>query len=302
MPSTSHRLPAPPLPPWLDAELPFERYMIDVGGRCMHVMEAGRGRPVVMLHGNPSWGYLYRHVAKTLDLTRFRVIMPDLIGFGLSDKPRDAKVHTLENHIGWFGSLLERLDIRDAIFVGQDWGGPIGFAALHDNPGRAAGLVVLNTAISPPRRGSKPTAFHRFSALPVVSDIAFRLLQLPQTLMTLAQGDKKSIRGQTAKAYRWALRDLRTNVGVLALARMVPRSQRHPSIPAMQRSHDLISGFKGPAAIVWGDRDPVLGSVRRWVQKQLPHASVRRTQAGHFLQEEVPDVIAEAIVEVASQL
>ena len=92
------RLPPPAMPGWLSELVPFDRYMVDVGGWRMHVMESGSGFPVVMLHGNPTWGFLYRKIACKLIGEPLRVIMPDLIGLGFSDKPRAGHLHTMENH------------------------------------------------------------------------------------------------------------------------------------------------------------------------------------------------------------
>jgi len=297
------RLPAPALPEWITRMLPtgIERYAVDVGGRRMHVMEQGTGRPVLMLHGNPTWGFLYRKVASALTGAPLRLVMPDLIGLGLSDRCPAAE-HTLDDHCRWLGRLIDELELRDLIFVGQDWGGPIGFGALADRPGTAAGLVILNTVVSPPRPDFRPTAFHRFARAPLISDAAFRLLGFPQIALWSAQGDKSTMRGEVARAYRWPLRGLRNNAAPLAMARMVPDSQDHPSIPRLRQCQQLVETFGGPVSVVWGDRDPVLGSVLGWIQKLCPNASVTRTRAGHFLQEEVPDEIATAVLEVASKL
>lgn len=301
----------PPLPGWLEAMLPFRRYTVEVEGLQLHVMESGPsdGRPVLCLHGNPTWGFLYRKVAAALTQRpsdqRLRLVMPDLVGLGFSSKPRDPQLHTLENHARWIGALLDRLGLERLIFVGQDWGGPIGLRALADRQGVIGGMVLLNTVISPPRRGFRPTPFHRFSRMPIISDLVFRGLGFPQVWLGLAQGGPDrwfSIRGDEARAYRYPLRNLRENGAPLWLARMVPDSHDHPSIPDLARCHDLVRGFDGPAEIVWGDRDPVLGRVRGWVQKQLPHARVTRTDAGHFLQEQLPDQIAVAITRVADAL
>ncbi|PKN54742.1 MAG: haloalkane dehalogenase [Deltaproteobacteria bacterium HGW-Deltaproteobacteria-14] len=295
-------LPAPPLPDWITRQLPpLDRYAVDVGGQRMHVMEAGVGQPVLLAHGNPTWGFLYRKVIRALDLTRFRVIVPDLVGLGLSSKPSDARSHSLEAHIAWMGRLLDALALRDLIVAGQDWGGPIAFGAAARRRDRVRGLVVMNTVISPPKVGARPTAFHRFARLPLVSDVAFRLLGFPQLSMNLAQGDRRSIPPAAAAAYWWPLRDPRDNLATLALARIVPDGSDHPSNPALARVHAFVKGFRGPAAIVWGDRDPVLGSVRGWVERNLPDAPVTRTRAGHFLQEEVPEDIARAIADVADR-
>jgi pimeloyl-ACP methyl ester carboxylesterase len=290
---------APPLPDWLARQLPFRRSLVDVGdGLRMHVMEQGAGRPVVMLHGNPSWGYLWRKVARALVDEPLRIVMPDLVGLGLSDKPRDPSLHTVENHARWLGALYDALGLDRFVFVGQDWGGPVGLRALAERPSRAAGLVLANTVIGPPRPGFKATAFHRFARMPLVSDVAFRLLGFPQNAMDRAQGDRASISGEVARAYRWPLRRIRDRVAPLAMARMVPHDASHPSIASLQRCQEFVDGFAGPIALVWGDRDPVLGRVRSFLERHLPSAPMTRTQAGHFLQEEVPDALAAAVRDV----
>lgn len=296
-------LPPPLLPDWLARELPFRRSLVDVGaGLRMHVMEQGEGRPVLMLHGNPSWGFLWRKVARALAGEPLRIVMPDLIGLGLSDKPRRAEAHTLANHARWVGALVDALELERLVFVGQDWGGPIGLRALADRPARVAGLVLANTVAGPPRPGFRPTVFHRFARLPVVSDLAFRLAGFPQIVMDRVQGDRRSIRGDVARAYRWPLRHLGDRVAPLALARMVPDSLSHPTVPELQRCLDFVDGFAGPVALVWGTRDPILGSVVGFLEKRLPHAAVTRTPAGHFLQEEVPDELAAAVRDVTRRL
>jgi haloalkane dehalogenase len=225
--------------------------------------------------------------------------MPDLPGLGLSEKPRDPRFHTLERHARVMGALLDALAPGRLVLAVHDWGGPIGLAALADRPGRLAGLVVTNTGVGPPRPGARPTAFHRFANLPVVSDLAFRLLGFPQNALHLAQADRRSIRGDVARAYRWPLRRLADRVAPLALARMVPSRPDHPSVPALRRALSVATAFDGPAAVVWGERDPVLGRALRGVASALPQAIVTRVPAGHYLQEETPGPVADAIRDVA---
>jgi haloalkane dehalogenase len=284
--------------------VPFERYGVDVGGYTMHVMEQGEGLPVVLVHGNPTWGFLYRRVAQALSGEPLRLIMPDLIGLGFSDKPRRGSMHQLANHTRWMRRFLEQLELERCVMVVQDWGGAIGIGGLADlEPRPKAGLVILNTAFTPPKPGFKATAFHRFARMPVVSELAFRGLGFPQIRLDMAQGDKSSIRGEVARAYRYPLRSRIDNVAPLALARMVPNDVDHPSIAPMVRCQRFVQEeLDGPVAIVWGDRDPVLGRVRSWMEKLFPDAPVTRTQAGHFLQEEVPNEIAAAIRDVADRL
>jgi haloalkane dehalogenase len=279
---------------------PVSRQLVDAGGLRMHVMSAGEGTPVLLLHGNPTWGFLWRQVVTVLAGRPLRLVMPDLVGLGLSDRPRHPSAHALENHAAWMQGLLDALGLERLVFVGHDWGGPIGLRALADRPDSLAGLVLLNTVAGPPREGSRPTPFHRFANLPLASTVAFRLLGFPQRFLAFSQGDRGSIRGAVARAYRWPLRGLSRNAAPLALARMVPTGPGHPSLPAMRRAQALVESFRGPAAIVWGDRDPVLGRARGRLERMLPRAQVTRTRGGHFLQEEEPGAIAAAILRVAA--
>ena len=145
------RLVAPAMPEWLEHSLPFDRYSIRVGEHRMHVMETGQGKPILMLHGNPTWGFLYRKVAAQLTGAG-RLLMPDLIGLGFSDKPDTDRAHTLEAHASWLGNLIDALDLCDVVLVVQDWGGPIGLRAVADRKQRLSGCL-LYTSPSPRDRG-----------------------------------------------------------------------------------------------------------------------------------------------------
>lgn len=295
----SARLPAPPLPPFIARALPFERYAVEVEGVRLHVMESGAGPTVVLLHGNPAWGFLWRKVAAALGDEPLRLVMPDLAGLGLSDKPRDPAFHTLERHARLVGGLLDAVAPGPLVLVLHDWAGPIGLAALADRPGRLAGLVVTNTGVGPPRPGARPTRFHRFARVRLLADVVFRLGGFPQNALHLAQADRRSISGDVARAYRWPLRRLADRTAPLALARMVPIAATDPAVPALRRALGVATTFTGPAAIVWGERDPVLGRALRGVAEALPRATVTRVPAGHYLPEEAPQPIADAIRDVA---
>lgn len=298
----AERLPAPDLPDWIESQVPFDRYMVEIeDGLRAHVMETGQGRPVVLFHGNPTWGFLYRKVAAELAGEPLRLIMPDLIGLGFSDRPASASDHTLENHERWMASLLESLDVRDAVAVVQDWGGPIGLGAFSKHPDRLAGMVVMNTTISAPKPGFTPTAFHRLFGGPLGGFLC-KGLGYPQRNLGFAQGDRKSISGEVQKAYTYPLRPYRNNDAPLALVRMVPDDMEHPSVEPLRKIGAFAEGFTGPVAVVWGDKDPVLGKLRRRVSRQLATAHVTVTEAGHFLQEEVPEEIADAIRDVVARI
>lgn len=286
------------MPYWISEQLPFDRYMVDVGdGLKMHVMEQGEGTPVLAFHGNPTWGYLYRRVAAELVDQPIRLIMPDLIGLGFSDQPDSAAEHTLQNHSDWMSALLDQLELGSAVAVVQDWGGPIGLHAMSRHPGLMHGLVVMNTSAGPPKEGFKPTLFHRLYSTKF-GELSSRWTGFPQNWIGLYQNDRKSISGVVRKSYATTLR--RAPETFIALVRMVPDTLEHPSVPLLREVADFVDSYDGPAAIVWGDRDPVLGRLRRRTERALPQAEVTVTNAGHFLQEEVPAEIAAAITSVVN--
>ena len=296
------------LPSWIEARLPpgARHRMVSTDAERMHVVEWGPvdGHAVVLVHGNPTWSFLWRDVVRAIRARpggdALRLIAPDLVGLGLSSKPAMA-AHTLDHHGAWLGAAIDELAPGPFVLVGQDWGGPIGLRAAVDRSARLRGIVLGNTAVGPPAPDFKPTLFHRLAQLPIVSDLVFRRLGFPLGLLHLSQGDRSTIRGEVARAYRWPLRRAADRAAPLALARMVPDSQHHPSVPALARCEQLFRDAKVPVALVWGTKDPILGRVIGHVARLRPDASVVRTAAGHFLQEEVPEPLAEAVLEVVAR-
>ncbi len=291
--------PAPPLPEWLTREYPFERRMVVANGDRIHLVDQGAGRPVLMVHGNPTWSYLWRKVMPPVLAAGHRVVAPDLLGLGLSDKPRRIADHTLERHAAVMCSLVEALDLRELTIVGQDWGGPMATIVAARMPERVRAVVYGNTAVLAPKKRLKATAFHRFSHMPVVSDVAFRGFNFPVPILHKTQGDPASIGPEERRAYAYPLARWRDRAAPLAMARMVPNGPDHPSIPILSECEAWVRRFEGPAELVWGLKDPILGRSLKRMREALPHARVTETEAGHFLQEEVPELLAEAILRVS---
>jgi len=305
--TTMPSVPPPELPSFLAEDLPQERrvYQLESGpdrGKIIHFIDHGNpdGQPVILQHGNPTWCYLWRKVIARLDPERFRCLAPDLLGFGLSDSLSRVSDHTLDRHLQAMREWAETRQLaKGAILVGQDWGGPLVIAMGMASP-EASGVVLANTSVLVPKR-PLGTSFHKFARMPLVSDIVFRLGGFPQNILGRVQGDSESISGRVSRAYRWPL-PLGRRAGPLGLARMVPSSSDHPSVPPLREIEAWIRDFDGPLALVWGERDPILGRVLEKHVKTFPQATVTRTQAGHFLQEEVPDEIADAIEDVAGRI
>mgnify|MGYP002885652155 CR=1 FL=1 len=295
------------LPPFIQSQFNCRRraWRMEEGrdqGLVMSFVDHGAedGFPIFMMHGNPTWSFLWRKVIASLDPNRFRCIAPDAFGLGTSSKWLRLSDHVLERHIDALLHLIEALELKNYILVGQDWGGPFigGIAARHSE--RVKGLVLGNTSLLLPKH-FRTTAFHRLARSPIISDILFRLLGFPQRKLETAQGDPNSISGDIKKAYWWPLAKLRDRAAPLAMARMVPDSQEHPSMDELRKIDTWVRSFSGPTALVWGTKDPILGRALNRHKEALPNARIKETSAGHFLQEEVPEEIAEEIAWVADQ-
>jgi pimeloyl-ACP methyl ester carboxylesterase len=291
----------PPLPDFIARQLPFDRAVHTLrqgpdAGRRLHLIDHGAAaaRPVLMLHGNPTWSFLWRKVIRLLP--GCRCMAPDLLGLGLSDTLK-LEEHTVDRHGAAIAELVEVLDLRGIVLVAQDWGGPIAMQVGLRCPDRIAAVVLGNTAVTIPSR-PRGTAFHRFARLPLLSDLVFRGFGFPQNVLWKVQGDRRSIRGDVARAYRWPLRTWARRAAPLALARMVPDGPAHPSMEPLRRGEAWIRAFPGPLAFVWGMRDPILARSLEHHIRAFPNAPVTRTEAGHFLQEEVPEALAAAVEDV----
>lgn len=295
------------VPDWIAPLFPdgARERSVDTRGERMVVLEWGPadGHTVVFVHGNPTWGFLWRRVIAELRThdPELHLVVPDLIGLGRSSKPA-REAHTLVHHGEWLGDAIDAVTPGPLVLVAQDWGGAIGLAAMAQRRARLRGIVFGNTAVGPPAKGFKPTLFHRLSQLPIASTLLFERLGFPLGVLHWSQGDRSSMRGDVARAYRWPLRRRADRAAPLALARMVPDSHdRHPSVPALRVTEALFREAKVPIALVWGMKDPILGRVVNHLSRLRPDATVTKTGAGHFLQEEVPVELAMAVEDVVGR-
>ena len=284
------------IPDWLIKQLPYKHLWIDVGGKNMHVMQKGEGKPIVMVHGNPLWGYLYKKILDELD-DNHKYLVPDLIGFGFSDKIK-IEEHSLQAHQNWMAEFFSSIKEEKIGLVIHDWGGMIGVAGAMKAGKKIDGLVIMNTCVTAPREGFKPTLFHSLSQLPFLSDILFRGLNFPLSYLRIFSHVKGSFKKDAMRAYKYPLRKFKDNSGPLSLARMVPNNMHHPSVPIERDTEKYLSSYNGPVKIVWGMNDPVMWKLRRRTSRLFPQAKIVKTQAGHFVQEETPDEVIAAIKEV----
>ncbi|MFL2698309.1 MAG: alpha/beta fold hydrolase [Gammaproteobacteria bacterium] len=280
----------------------YKSYFVEVEpGLKVHVLEVGTGFPVFLMHGNPTSGFLYRKVATNLPLDRVRVIMPTSIGLGFSSKI-PASEHTLENHIKWINTVLKELELSEVVFAGQDWGGPIGIGALSLSPDLLKGAVLLNTGLNAPTISTDLSPAHATVQTPVVGELIIEVFFSIFERLGGVQGDPDSWTQELAELYGNPVYDSGNSKAPLAMMRMVTDGPDHPSTPALRKIEEYVKTLQIPVEIVWGMNDPILSKVLPLMQKNFPEAPVTKTSAGHFIQEEVPQEIADALVRVIDKV
>lgn len=273
----------------------FQSYLVEVApGISVHVLEVGSGYPVYLQHGLPTSGFLYRRIAETVPRDQFRLIMPTLVGFGFSSKV-PASQHSIENHIAWMNTLLEELELTELIFVGQDWGGPIGAGALSRSPDLMQGMVVLNTVLDAPDAPREVPTILRVIRVPVVGEILLEGIASVFDQLPSFQNDPQSMPPELLDLFRRPVEESGNAKAPLAMARMSVFSPDEPGAELLHTTEAYLVGADVPVEIVWGMNDPRLGNRLADVQALLPHATTVETDAGHFLQEEAPEDIAAAI-------
>ena len=294
-----------PLPDYAAAVVSddYKSYFIEVEpGIKIHVLETGQGYPVYLQHGNPTTGLLYRKVVESLPLDRVGAIMPTMVGLGYSTKI-PASEHTLDNHMRWMNSVLTTLNLTEVVLVGQDWGGPVGMGALSLSPGLLNGAVVMNTGFRAPRAPMDLSRAHALVKTPLVGELVVEAMS-PLFFARLAevQGDPATMSPRVMDLYRRPLQDSGNAKATLALMRMVADGPDHTSSPALWDIERYVEGLDIPAELVWGMSDPILAGGLRVMQMMFPNAPVNETEAGHFLQEEVPEIITAAVLRICERV
>ena len=280
----------------------YKSYFIEVEqGLKVHVIEAGEGFPVFLMHGNPTSGFLYRKVVEKLPLNKVRVIMPTSLGLGFSSKI-PASEHTAENHIYWINKVLKELKLKELVYAGQDWGGPIGMGALSLSPELLKGAVLLNTGFNAPKANADLSPAHAIVKTPVIGELLLEVIFSIFERLKSVQGNPDSWTSEVAELYGRPVYESGNSKAPLAMMRMVPDGPNHPSAPSMRQIEEYVNTLVIPAEIVWGENDPILGRALPIMQQNFPNARLTKTTAGHFLQEEVPNEIAEALIRVIEEV
>jgi len=269
---------------------PFAPHYRHVNGFDMHFVDEGNGEPVVLLHGDPTWGYLWRNIIPALAKTA-RCIVPDHMGMGKSEVPREPYPYRLVHHIANLEALIFELDLRNITLAVHDWGGPVGLGFAIRHPDRIKRLVISNTWASARWPGVPfPRLIEMIRSTGGEKFVLERNGYLERAL-TGTTHHAERLSGPVMDAYRSPFPTPESRVAMLCWSRDIPVTESDPSYPEMKRIENNLPMFSStPTLIVWGMLDPVLpASVLRWWQDIYPHATVHVIEnASHFLQEDAP--------------
>jgi haloalkane dehalogenase len=257
----------------------------DAGGLRLAYVEAGppAGEPVLLLHGEPSWSFLYRKVIPVLAEAGLRIIAADLIGFGRSDKPADVADHSYARHVEWVRAFaFDALGLTGVTLVGQDWGGLIGLRLVAEHPDRFARVVAANTGL-PTGDQPMPDVWLRFREV-VRTAPALSVSRLVQS------GCQTTLPAEVLAAYEAPFPDPSYAAAVRAMPDLVPAAPDNPASEANRAAWRQLAAWDKPFLVAFSDRDPITGAMAPVLMRTVPGAAGLRhpvlAGAGHFLQED----------------
>lgn len=274
---------------------PFAPHYVEVGGVRIHYVDEGPrdAAPVLMLHGEPSWSYLYRKMIPIVAAAGSRVVAPDLVGFGRSDKPSQREDYTYQRHVAWMAGLLDALDLRDVTLVCQDWGGLIGLRLVGEQPDRFARVVAANTFL--PTGDQDPgRAFRRWQ----------RFSQ--ETPVFHAGGIVKGacateLAPEVIAAYDAPFPDDSYLAGARQFPLLVPTTPDDPAAEPNRRAWEVLRRWDKPFLTAFSDGDPITRGADEVLQAMIPGAAAQPhttlAGAGHFLQEDKGEELALVVVD-----
>ncbi|MCE2829253.1 MAG: haloalkane dehalogenase [Sphingomonadales bacterium] len=281
-------------------DFPFAPHYLEIADpddgtklRVHYVDEGPRDAPIVlMMHGEPSWCYLYRHMIAPVVAAGYRVIAPDLIGFGKSDKPSKKTDYSYARHVGWMRQWVEALDLTNMTLACQDWGSLIGLRLVADMPDRFSAVVLSNGGL--PEGGPAPRAFAIWRAFATWSPI-FRIGSI------VNMGVKRALSAAEIAAYNAPFPDSSYKAGARIFPSFVP-FENNVAVPDQKRAWKVFDQWDKPFLCCFSDGDPVTrGGESRFIGRVpgtagQPH---RTLKGGHFVQEDDPQGFVQAILEVA---
>lgn len=294
----------PTKPEWLKPLYPWEQHAITVNGRTMAYIDEGdpKARPVLLLHGNPTWGFLYRDFIGPLTQAGYRAIAPDWVGAGYSDHPRVDAALTMAHHIADLVSLIDQLELRGFVIVGQDWGGPQGVGAALQRLDRLGALVLMNTWLFTGYVGkfhSSPRPWTTWHA-PLIGQFfmkRYKVLSHGGPSITTRRGMTET----EVRAYHHVFDEPDSDHVVLTWPRTIPTREGDRGWDDMLAVERWLSELAGiPTLLLWAPEDDVFPiEYANRLKELLPHAEgpITFDRAAHFLQDDRGSDLARAIVE-----
>jgi len=281
-------------------DYPFEPHYAAVpdgeGGELrVHYLDEGPAGadPVLLMHGEPSWSFLYRRMIPVITAAGYRAVAPDLVGFGRSDKPAARTDYTYQRHVDWMGALLEQLDLRRATLVGQDWGGLIGLRLVAGQPDRFDRVVAANTFLPTGDRdpGDAFLAWQTFSQETPTFPVG-RIVN---------GGCVTDLPPDVVAAYDAPFPDETYKEGARQFPLLVPTSPSDPAAEPNRQAWRVLSSLDMPFLTAFSDSDPITAGADRVLQEQIPgargQAHTTLSGGGHFLQEDLGEKLARVVVE-----
>ncbi len=266
----------------------------DGGTLRMAYVDAGPadGPVALLLHGEPSWSFLYRHVVRVLTERGIRCVVPDLVGFGRSDKPVHQGDYSYARLVEWTRELaFDHLDLQQVTLVGQDWGGLIGLRLVAEHPGRFAAVVAANTGL-PTGDFDMPELWWQFRR-------AVEKTEVLDIGRLVAAGCVRPMADEVRAAYDAPFPEERAKAGARALPTLVPTHRDDPASQANRAAWEVLSTSEMPFLLAFSDRDPITGDMAPILRKMLPgtrgldHPTIHG--AGHFLQEDAGDELGRVV-------
>jgi haloalkane dehalogenase len=276
-------------------DYPFAAHYAEVDGVRIHHVDEGPagGEPVLMLHGEPSWSYLYRKMVPMFASAGYRAVAPDLVGFGKSDKPADKEDYTYQRHVDWMWAWLGAVDLQGITLVCQDWGSLIGLRLVAEHPERFSRVVVAN--------GGLPTGD---VGLPLAFKVWLALSQRRGTMAVggiVQRGCKSTLPAEVVAAYDAPFPDESYKAGARAFPLLVPTRPDDPAAEPNRRAWASLRRWEKPFLTAFSDGDPITKGGDALLQKHVPGAKgqphVTIEGAGHFLQEDKGPELAQVVLD-----
>lgn len=269
---------------------PFRSNFLQLSGHNLHYVDQGQGRPILMLHGNPTWSFYYRNLIQTFS-PQYRCVVPDHMGCGLSDKPQDYE-YNLEAHIQNTYKLIKFLDLSRIILIVHDWGGAIGFGLVTRYPELFDRIVILNTAAYPSQEIPKRINFLKGGFGEWLTR-KFNLFAWPATFMTTTKRLPKLVK----EGYLLPYDSYENRIATAKFVQDIPMDESHPSWHTLKEIGDKLPGLTHPKLILWGGKDFCFNQhfFEKWVSI-YPDANARWfAKAGHYVLEDALEETSQEI-------